>query len=172
MFVVIMIMFEVGPSYSDGLFIFFFFSGRRRHTRGALVTGVQTCALPISDRLKVAENAALILPLHGEIDRVREAARGDAKLGTTGRGIGPAYEDKTARRAIRVCDLADPEVLSAKLDELLLHHNALLRGLGGQELDRAALFAELEALAPNLMHHACSVGQVLAEKRKAGQRNT
>src|SRR3546814_20276618 len=72
-----------------------------------------------SDRLKVAENAALILPLHGEIDRVREAARGDAKLGTTGRGIGPAYEDKTARRAIRVCDTDAPEVLSAKPDESL-----------------------------------------------------
>src|SRR3546814_13901987 len=106
-----------------------------------------------SDLLKVAENAALILPLHGEIDRVREAARGDAKLGTTGRGIGPAYEDKTARRAIRVCDLADPEVLSAQLDELLLHHNALLRRPGGQEIDRPARCADIAALAPKPLPH-------------------
>ena len=80
------------------------------------------------DTLRIAENAVLILPLHGALDRAREAARGEARIGTTGRGIGPAYEDKVARRAIRACDLAEPETLSAKLDELLLHHNTLLRG--------------------------------------------
>src|SRR5579883_1058650 len=80
------------------------------------------------DTLRIAENAPLILPLHGALDRAREAARGEHKIGTTGRGIGPAYEDKVARRAIRVADLAEPETVSAKLDELLLHHNTLLAG--------------------------------------------
>ncbi|MBL8655284.1 MAG: adenylosuccinate synthetase, partial [Alphaproteobacteria bacterium] len=80
--------------------------------------------------LRVAENAALILPLHGEIDRLREEARGSAKIGTTGRGIGPAYEDKVARRAIRLCDLFDGPTLDAKLEELCRHHDALRKGLG------------------------------------------
>ncbi len=76
--------------------------------------------------LRIAENAVLILPFHGALDRAREAARGEHKIGTTGRGIGPAYEDKVARRAIRVADLAEPETLSLKLDESLRHHNTLL----------------------------------------------
>src|SRR5207249_169378 len=80
--------------------------------------------------LLLADNAALILPLHGALDRLRESARGEASLGTTGRGIGPAYEDKAARRAIRVCDLFEPATLARKLDELLPHHEALLRGRG------------------------------------------
>ena len=95
------------------------------------------------ETLRIAENAALILPLHGELDRARELARegsneGTGKIGTTGRGIGPAYEDKVARRAIRVCDLADPAMLEARLHELLLHHNALRRGFGIEEVDGAA----------------------------------
>src|SRR5271157_3465406 len=79
--------------------------------------------------LRLADNAALILPSHGALDRAREERRGDQKIGTTGRGIGPAYEDKVGRRAVRVCDLADPQALEDRVDELLLHHNALLRGL-------------------------------------------
>src|ERR1700761_5537943 len=78
------------------------------------------------NNLKLAENAALILPLHAALDRAREEARGDAKIGTTGRGIGPAYEDKVGRRAIRVCDLREPETLGEKVDHLLFHHNTLL----------------------------------------------
>ncbi|MFO4987365.1 adenylosuccinate synthetase, partial [Salmonella enterica subsp. enterica serovar 1,4,[5],12:i:-] len=74
------------------------------------------------DNLMIAENTPLILPLHQDLDRLREEAAGAAKIGTTGRGIGPAYEDKVGRRSIRLCDLAEPETLSAKLDELLLHH--------------------------------------------------
>ena len=97
----------------------------------AEIARVQAQGLEVTpEKLRVADNATLILPLHGAIDRAREAARGAAKIGTTGRGIGPAYEDKVARRAIRACDLAEPDTLSAKLDELLLHHNTLLRGLG------------------------------------------
>ena len=86
--------------------------------------------------LRIAENATLILPMHPALDRAREAARGDRKIGTTGRGIGPAYEDKAARRAIRVADLAEPETLADKLDELLLHHNTLLQGLGAETFSK------------------------------------
>ena len=77
--------------------------------------------------LRIAENTPLILPLHPALDKAREAARGGDKIGTTGRGIGPAYEDKVGRRSIRICDLAEPDTLSRKLDELLLHHNSLLK---------------------------------------------
>jgi adenylosuccinate synthase len=122
------------------------------------------------ETLRIAENATLILPLHGAIDRAREAARGEHKLGTTGRGIGPAYEDKVARRAIRVCDLAEPETLSAKLDELLLHHNTLLAGLGAPTFEKAALLEELLALAPRILPYAEAVWQRLDEARRGGSR--
>src|SRR5271168_2643452 len=78
------------------------------------------------DNLRVADNAALILPSHGALDRARDERHGDRRIGTTGRGIGPAYEDKVGRRALRVCDLADPQALEERVDQLLLHHNALL----------------------------------------------
>ncbi len=122
------------------------------------------------DSLRIAENAALILPLHGAIDRAREAARGEHRIGTTGRGIGPAYEDKVARRAIRVCDLAEPETLAAKLDELLLHHNTLLAGLGAETFEKQALLAELLALAPQILPYAEPVWQRLDAHRRAGTR--
>ncbi|MBI4184453.1 MAG: adenylosuccinate synthase [Proteobacteria bacterium] len=120
--------------------------------------------------LKVAENCALILPLHGRIDRAREEARGAAKLGTTGRGIGPAYEDKVARRAVRLCDLADRKALEEKLDHLLFHHNALLRGLGAEEVDRAELLAGLVEVAPRILPYADSVWRYLDGERRAGKR--
>src|SRR5580692_3931289 len=91
------------------------------------------------ENLKLADNAALILPSHGALDRAGEERRGDKKIGTTGRGIGPAYEDKVGRRAVRVCDLADPKALEDRVDELLLHHNALLRGLDAAEVNREEL---------------------------------
>ena len=121
-------------------------------------------------RLKIAENAPLILPLHRTLDRAREEARGKAKIGTTGRGIGPAYEDKTARRAIRVCDLADLDSLGAKVDELLVHHNALLRGFGQEEIDRDELMQLLEELAPRLLPYAATVWRELDEARRGGKR--
>jgi adenylosuccinate synthase len=120
--------------------------------------------------LKIAENVALILPSHGEIDRAREARRGDAKLGTTGRGIGPAYEDKVGRRAIRLCDLAEPASLGAKLDEILRHHNALLRGLDAPTVERHHLEAALIAIAPEILPYADTVWDRLAEARRAGRR--
>ncbi|HEV2548115.1 MAG TPA: adenylosuccinate synthase [Stellaceae bacterium] len=120
--------------------------------------------------LKIAENAALILPSHGQIDRAREEARGERKIGTTGRGIGPAYEDKVGRRAIRLCDLADPATLGEKLDDILLHHNALLRGLGAQEAARAPLLQALLDIAPKVLPFADSVWLRLDEARRAGKR--
>ncbi|HEX2114764.1 MAG TPA: adenylosuccinate synthase [Alphaproteobacteria bacterium] len=120
--------------------------------------------------LKIAENATLILPLHGEIDRLREEARGTAKIGTTGRGIGPAYEDKAARRAIRVCDLADAGTLDRKIDELLIHHNALRRGLGHAEVDAKQLRAQLLEIAPKVLPFAEPVWERLDEARRAGTR--
>ena len=122
------------------------------------------------DTLRVAENATLILPVHGAIDRAREAARGDRKIGTTGRGIGPAYEDKVARRAIRVCDLAEPETLSDKLDELLLHHNTLLAGLGAETFEKQALLDRLLELAPQILPYSEAVWMRLDEARRAGKR--
>jgi adenylosuccinate synthase len=120
--------------------------------------------------LAVAENAALILPLHSRLDLLREEARGGAKIGTTGRGIGPAYEDKVARRAIRVCDLLDLGALDAKVEMLLLHHNALLRGMGGDEIDGAELLAQLREVAPKVAPFVQTVWKSLNEARKRGDR--
>jgi adenylosuccinate synthase len=120
--------------------------------------------------LMIAENTPLILPVHGELDRAREAQISVAKIGTTGRGIGPAYEDKVGRRAIRVADLADPATLEARVDRLLLHHNTLRRGLGMEEVDRAGLIAQLKGIAPEILKYAAPVWKVLNEKRKAGKR--
>jgi adenylosuccinate synthase len=120
--------------------------------------------------LRIAENAILILPLHGALDRAREAARGEQKIGTTGRGIGPAYEDKVARRAIRVCDLAEPATLAEKLDELLLHHNTLLKGLGAATFEKQALLDRLLELAPRVLPFAEPVWERLDEARRGGKR--
>lgn len=122
------------------------------------------------ENLRIAENVPLILPLHPALDKAREAARGEDKIGTTGRGIGPAYEDKVGRRAIRLCDLAEPETLSAKLDELLLHHNALFRGLGAPEFEKQALLDQLLALAPKLLPFAEPVWERLDAARHEGKR--
>ncbi|MGH6928713.1 MAG: adenylosuccinate synthase [Dongiaceae bacterium] len=122
------------------------------------------------DNLLIAENAPLILPLHSDLDRLREAARGDRKIGTTGRGIGPAYEDKIARRAIRVCDLAAPELLDERIDMLLLHHNALLRGMSTAEIDGRALRDSLLAIAPRVLPFVTSVWQKLDQVRLRGDR--
>jgi adenylosuccinate synthase len=122
------------------------------------------------ESLRLADNATLILPSHAAIDRAREEARGANRIGTTGRGIGPAYEDKVGRRGIRVCDLADPESLSEKLDQLLLHHNALLRGLAADEVPAEPLRAALLEIAPKILPYADQVWQRLDEARRAGRR--
>jgi adenylosuccinate synthase len=103
------------------------------------------------DNLRVAENATLILPLHRELDSIREDAAGAGKIGTTGRGIGPAYEDKVGRRAIRVQDLKNLATLEAKIERLLVHHNALRAGLGQPLVAKDQLIAELTEIAPKIL---------------------
>jgi adenylosuccinate synthase len=120
--------------------------------------------------LKLADNAALILPSHGALDRAREERLSDSKIGTTGRGIGPAYEDKVGRRALRVCDLADPQALEQRVDQLLLHHNALLRGLNKPEIARGELIAKLRDIAPRILPYAKPVWRLLDEARRSGRR--
>jgi adenylosuccinate synthase len=122
------------------------------------------------ERLCVADNVCLILPLHGAVDRAREAAKGHNKIGTTGRGIGPAYEDKVGRRAIRLCDLADPDQLAERVEGLLLHHNALLRGLGEPTFDAEQVIAELRDIAPRILPYAGRVWDVLDRARRANKR--
>ena len=122
------------------------------------------------ETLMIAENTPLILPVHGELDRAREAQVGVAKIGTTGRGIGPAYEDKVGRRTVRVADLADEATLDLRLDRLLGHHDALRRGLGLDPVDRAALKAALVEVAPKILPYARPVWKVLNDARRAGKR--
>ncbi|MEM1313786.1 MAG: adenylosuccinate synthase [Pseudomonadota bacterium] len=118
----------------------------------------------------IAENTPLILPVHGELDRARESQNTVARIGTTGRGIGPCYEDKAGRRAIRLADLGDADTLDTRLDRLLVHHDALRRGLGLPEIDKAELKARLEAIAPKVLPYARPVWRLLEEARKAGKR--
>jgi adenylosuccinate synthase len=121
------------------------------------------------ENLRVAENVTLILPLHRDLDAIRESGNAFA-IGTTRRGIGPAYEDKVGRRAIRLMDLADLDTLPHKIDRLLVHHNALRRGLGLAEIDGAGILKELTALAPKLLPYAETVWRLLDQKRREGKR--
>jgi adenylosuccinate synthase len=120
--------------------------------------------------LKVAENATLILPLHRELDQLRESAAGEQKIGTTGRGIGPAYEDKAGRRAIRAQDLKNLGTLGPKVDRLLVHHNALRRGLGVAEIGKDVLLRELTEIAPKVLPYVDNVWSLLDSERRAGKR--
>jgi adenylosuccinate synthase len=120
--------------------------------------------------LRIAENATLILPLHRELDQLREQAAGAGKIGTTGRGIGPAYEDKVGRRAIRVHDLKNPSSLGPKVDRILIHHNALRRGLGHPEIDAAGLIAELTEIAPRILPFMDVAWDLLDQQRRQGKR--
>ncbi|QBX34452.1 adenylosuccinate synthase [Paracoccus liaowanqingii] len=123
-----------------------------------------------TENLMIAENTPLILPLHQDLDKLREDAAGKAKIGTTGRGIGPAYEDKVGRRTIRVADLGDEETLESRLDRLLAHHDALRMGLGATPIDRADLKARLMEIAPKLLPYAQPVWKIMGDARKAGKR--
>ena len=120
--------------------------------------------------LIIAENTPLILPIHGELDRARESLEDTAKIGTTGRGIGPAYEDKVGRRAIRVSDLADTDTLEERVSRLLLHHNSLRRGMGLSEASAEDLILSLKKIAPEILKYAAPVWNILNKKRRAGQR--
>ncbi|MEQ8257327.1 MAG: adenylosuccinate synthase, partial [Roseovarius confluentis] len=123
------------------------------------------------ETLMIAENTPLILPIHGELDRAREeAASKGTKIGTTGRGIGPAYEDKVGRRSVRVADLADDATLEARVDRALQHHDPLRKGLGIEPVDRDKLVAQLKSIAQELLPYAAPVWKVLNDQRKAGKR--
>jgi len=123
------------------------------------------------ENLRVADNATLILSLHRELDVMREAAAASGgRIGTTGRGIGPAYEDKVGRRAIRLVDLADRASLPRKIERLLVHHNALRQGLGSPAIDAAAILAELSAVTDRLLPFMDTIWVVLDAHRRAGSR--
>ena len=120
--------------------------------------------------LRIAGNATLILPLHRELDQIREAAAGAGKIGTTGRGIGPAYEDKVGRRAIRVNDLADLSTIGPKVERLLAHHNALRRGMGQAEVKAADLISQLAEIAPRVLPFSDAVWSLLDDMKREGKR--
>ncbi|MBT5515257.1 MAG: adenylosuccinate synthase [Rhodospirillaceae bacterium] len=122
------------------------------------------------ENLLISESATLILPLHSALDQAREKAAGKGKIGTTGRGIGPAYEDKTARRAIRVGDLMEPGLLGDKIDRLLVHHDTLLKGMGLEPVDRDELLAQLEEMAPKIVPYTRAIWQELDSARRRGAR--
>ncbi len=120
--------------------------------------------------LVVADNATLILSIHRELDALREGEGSGTKIGTTKRGIGPAYEDKVGRRAIRLMDLADLSSLPEKIDRLLVHHNALRRGFNLPEFQLAAIYDELASIAPKVLPYMGSVWSILDDDRRAGRR--
>jgi adenylosuccinate synthase len=122
------------------------------------------------ESLRVAENATLILPLHQELDAMRESASALTRVGTTRRGIGPAYEDKVGRRAIRVMDLAEPLALGRKIDRLLSHHNPLRQGMGVPPVAVETVQAQLESVAPRVLPYMDSVWSLLDRKRREGKR--
>mgnify|MGYP001199839859 CR=1 FL=1 len=120
--------------------------------------------------LRIADNAPLILSLHRELDAIREDSNSGLKIGTTKRGIGPAYEDKVGRRAIRLIDLSEPDTLMLKIERLLNHHNALRRGMGLAEIEPQKIYDELTAVAAEILPFMDRVWQVLDDRRKAGAR--
>ncbi|MFN4126272.1 adenylosuccinate synthase [Pannonibacter indicus] len=122
------------------------------------------------ETLRIAENATLILSLHRELDALRENSSTGTRIGTTGRGIGPAYEDKVGRRSIRLMDLANLETLPAKIDRLLAHHNPLRRGLGESEISAQAIFEELSSVAGTVLPYMDSVWKLLDGQRREGKR--
>lgn len=120
--------------------------------------------------LMLADNAHIILPVHPALDAAFERARGNTAIGTTGRGIGPAYEDKVARRGIRLCDLRDPETLRTKISAMMLHHNAFFKGLGVDEMDAGKIYDDLMEIAPKIIPFLGVAWKYLDEARKAGKK--
>jgi adenylosuccinate synthase len=122
------------------------------------------------ENLMIAENASLILPVHGQIDRAMEEARGDKKIGTTGRGIGPTYQDKVARRGLRVCDLEHPELVKEKLEALIGYHNALMRGFNWTEISVDEVYNDLMSIADQILPYAGVVWKRLDEAKYKGEK--
>ncbi len=134
------------------------------------IAGMKEKGIDISPKnLIVAENCPVILPFHSAIDRARETGRGDSKIGTTGRGIGPAYEDKVARRGVRLCDFAEQETLRSKLDYLALYYNPMLRALGGEPFDVADVYSQIMDIAPKVLPYVGVVWSRIEEERKSGK---
>ncbi len=132
---------------------------------------VQALGVKISpENLQVAENAVLILPVHREMDEAAEALRGESKIGTTRRGIGPAYEDKVARRAVRICDLGDPDILERKIESMLAHHNVLLEAAGLKPYVTKDLVQQLLEVAPKIEPYVKPVWRCLHELKQQGKR--
>ncbi len=141
------------------------------HALVAEIGRIEAQGVKISpETLRIAENCPLILSVHRELDQSREAASAGTKIGTTGRGIGPAYEDKVGRRAIRLNDLAEPAALPAKVDRLLAHHNALRRGLGLAEVAAATILDELTSVAAKVLPYMDVTWRLLDQRRRAGDR--
>lgn len=139
------------------------------HALIAEIEGLRKQGVEVSPTsLRIAENATLILPLHQELDAMRES--GEARIGTTKRGIGPAYEDKVGRRAIRLMDLADLQMLNGKIDRLLAHHNALRRGFDLPEISARSVYDDLAAVAPKVLPYMDSIWSLLDQKRREGMR--
>ena len=135
------------------------------------IAGLRAQGVEITpDTLLVAENTPLIMPYHGELDRAREGQSSIAKIGTTGRGIGPCYEDKVGRRVVRVADLADEATLKLRIDRALMHHNPLRIGLGLELIDRDILYKKLVEISDKILAYAAPVWKILNEKRRAGNR--
>lgn len=122
------------------------------------------------ESLRIAENATLILPVHQALDKALEAARGKGLIGTTGRGIGPAYEDKVARRGLRVCDLFHPELVKEKLEKILIHHNALLKGLGADPVDATGMYDDIMKVAEEIRPYSDVVWRTLDQARIEGKK--
>ncbi|WP_267347314.1 adenylosuccinate synthase [Sphingomonas sp. GM_Shp_2] len=122
------------------------------------------------ETLRIADSCTLILPFHRDLDGLREDASGAGKIGTTRRGIGPAYEDKVGRRAIRVCDLAHLDDLGPQLDRLCAHHDALRAGFGEPPIDRERLLSDLREIAGFVLPFAKPVWRDLNEAREGGKR--
>ena len=134
------------------------------------ISELEAAGLDVRSRLKISEACPLILPYHVALDQAREARRGDAKIGTTGRGIGPAYEDKVARRALRVQDLFDPESFRAKVDEVLdLHNFVLTKYLGAQAISADEVVDQAMALAPAVAPMVADVSSLLYMAQQAGE---
>lgn len=135
------------------------------------IASIQALGVSVTpENLMVAENANLILPIHAVMDKALEAARGKAPIGTTGRGISPAYVDKVARRGVRVCDLLHPALVKEKVEAMMFHHNALLKGLGSETVNPTDIYDGLMALADKVLPYMGVVWRRLDEAKARGEK--
>ena len=135
------------------------------------ITHLQSQGVQISpDNLLLSETATLILPVHAQVDKAREVLRGSGKIGTTGRGIGPAYEDKVARRAIRIADLSDRDVLKKKIEQIVTWHNIFLKASGDEGFTASSVFEQLEPIIPEILSYTGRSWEVLGAAHASGKR--